>query len=141
MLSVEEYERFGRAYDLEVFAALHGKAKLNMLHAHGDDVMFDLLSQYPADMFNWHDRLTDPSLSEAAALFPKLLVGGINEHGTLLHGSEQEIENEVRDALSQTDGHRLMIGPGCVLPIAASDARIRAVVRAAHEFKQHPIHA
>lgn len=141
LLSVEEYERFGRAYDLEVFAALHGKAKLNMLHAHGDDVMFDLLSHYPADMFNWHDRLTDPSLSQASALFPRLLVGGINEHGTLLHGSEEEIASEVQDALLQTDGRRLMIGPGCVLPIAASDARIRAVVRATHEFNSYPVHA
>lgn len=141
LLSVQEYERFGRAYDLQVFAALHGKAKLNMLHAHGDDVMFDLLSGYPAEMFNWHDRLTDPGLSEAAALFPKLLVGGISEQGTLLHGSEQEIENEVQDALLQTDGRRLMIGPGCVLPVATSDARIQAVVRAAHRFKERQIHA
>ena len=141
LLSQPEYERFGRAYDLKVFAALRGKARLNMLHAHGEDVMFDLLSEYPADMFNWHDRLTEPSLREAAALCPKLLVGGISEHGTLLHGSEQEIENEVRDALAQTKGRRLMIGPGCVVPVATSDARIRAVVRAAHEFKDHRVDA
>lgn len=136
LLSEAEYERFGRRYDLMVFDALRGKARLNMLHAHGDDIMFDLLADYPAQMFNWHDRLTAPSIAQAAEGFPRLLVGGINEHGTLLHGSEQDIEDQVHDALAQAGGHRLMIGPGCVLPVAATDASIRAVVRAAHQFQE-----
>jgi uroporphyrinogen decarboxylase len=59
-LSQAEYERFGMAFDLEIFAAVKGKAKLNMLHAHGDDVMFDLLAKYPTDMLNWHDRTSEP---------------------------------------------------------------------------------
>jgi uroporphyrinogen decarboxylase len=129
-----EYESFGRAYDLKVFDALRGKTRFNMLHAHGEDIMFDLLSGYPVDMMNWHDRLTEPTIGEAQARFPRLLVGGINESGTLLHGSVQDIENEVRDAIVQTGGRRLMVGPGCVLPVAASDERIAAAVRAAQTF-------
>ncbi|WP_159916058.1 uroporphyrinogen decarboxylase family protein [Pantoea sp. 18069] len=139
LLTTAEYERFGKRYDLQVFKALRGKSRLNMLHAHGDDIMFDLLSDYPTEMFNWHDRLTDPTIAQAAECFPQLLVGGINEHGTLMHGSEQEIENQVHEALSQTGGRRLMIGPGCVLPVAARDASIRAVVRAAHQFKESSV--
>lgn len=138
LLSVDEYGCFGRVYDLEVFAAIRGRTKLNMLHAHGEDVMFDLLAHYPVDMFNWHDRISEPNLRQASALFPRLLVGGVNEIGTLLHGDEREIENEVRDALAQTKGLRLMIAPGCVLPVAASDARILAAVRAAREYRYHP---
>ena len=136
LLSTGEYERFGKRYDLMVFEALRGKARLNMLHAHGDDIMFDLLSDYPAQMFNWHDRLTDPTIAQAAGRFPRLLVGGIDEHGTLLHGSERDIEDQVHEALSQAAGRRLMIGPGCVLPVAATDASIRAAVRATHQFQE-----
>ncbi|BCN38198.1 hypothetical protein ALDI51_15170 [Alicycliphilus denitrificans] len=136
LLSTAEYERFGKRYDLMVFEALRGKARLNMLHAHGDDIMFDLLSDYPAEMFNWHDRLTDPTIAQAAGRFPRLLVGGIDEHGTLLHGSERDIEDQVHEALSQAAGRRLMIGPGCVLPVAATDASIRAAVRATHQFQE-----
>lgn len=141
LLTAAEYARFGKRYDLMVFEALRGKARLNMLHAHGDDIMFDLLTDYPAEMFNWHDRLTDPTISQAAECFPRLLVGGLNEHGTLLRGSEQEIEDQVHDALIQAGGRRLMIGPGCVLPVAATDERIQAVVRAVLRFQESSVFA
>ena len=131
MLQESEYSAFGRAYDLKVFEALRGKAKFNMLHVHGEDIMFDLMAGYPVEMINWHDRLTEPGLGKASQRFPRLLVGGINESRTLAEGSIADIENEVRDAIKQTGGRRLMIGPGCVLPVAASDERIAAAVRAA----------
>jgi uroporphyrinogen decarboxylase len=35
---------------------------------------------------------------------------------------------EVRDALAQTGGRGIMIGPGCVLPLATPDAHLTAVV-------------
>jgi uroporphyrinogen decarboxylase len=131
LLQASEYETFGRAYDLKVLDALRGKAKFNMVHVHGEDVMFDLFAGYPVEMINWHDRLTDPPLAKAAARFPRLLVGGINESRTLVEGSLADIENEVRDAVVQAGGRRLMVGPGCVLPIAASDERIATAVRTA----------
>jgi uroporphyrinogen decarboxylase len=132
LLQRSEYESFGRAYDLKVLDALRGKAKFNMLHVHGEDIMFDLMSGYPVEMFNWHDRLTEPAIGQAKEHFPGLVVGGINEHGTLVHGSIEDIEREVRDAIAQTGGRRVMIAPGCVLPVAATDERLAAVVRAAH---------
>jgi uroporphyrinogen decarboxylase len=131
LLSAAEYERFGKTFDLQVLAALSGKTRINMLHAHGDDIMFDLLAAYPVEMINWHDRLTEPNLREATARFPGLLVGGLNEHGALLGSDPEAIEDEVRDAIAQTHGRRLMIGPGCVMPLAVSAASIAAAVRAA----------
>lgn len=131
LLSAEEYQRFGKAYDLEVLAALRGKTRLNLLHAHGHDIMFDLLADYPVQMLNWHDRTAGPALAEAAARFPGLLVGGLNENATLLNGTAAAIEAEVREALAQTRSRRLVLGPGCVVPIAVPPASIAAVVRAA----------
>ena len=96
--------------------------------------MFERLAQYPVEMLNWHDRLTEPKLNQASTIFPGLLVGGIEEHGTLIHGSEQEIVHEVRDALDQTRGRRLMIAPGCVLPVCVTDEQISTATRAAHEY-------
>ena len=130
LLSATEFERFGRAYDLEVFAAIAGKTRLNMLHAHGDDIMFDLLAGYPVQMLNWHDRLTEPDLRGGSKLFSGLPVGGVNEYGALLRGETAAIGDEVRDAIAQTGG-RVMIGPGCVVPIAVTDPSIDAAVRAA----------
>jgi uroporphyrinogen decarboxylase len=123
-----EYERFGRKYDLEILAALKGKAKLNMLHVHGEDVMFDLLAEYPVEMINWHDRMTAPTLAGARKHFTRSLVGGIDENGAMMSGTAAAIHAEVRNAIEQVNGRGLVIGPGCVLPIAATDSSVRAVI-------------
>ena len=126
-----EYARFGKRYDVEIFAALKGKTRLDLLHIHGEDVMFDLLADYPVSLINWHDRLTAPTLRDALTRFPKLLVGGIEENRTLAGGPADAIGAEVRDAIDQTGGRRLMVGPGCVLLVATPEAHIRAAVDAA----------
>ena len=125
-----EYLRFGKRFDLEIFAALKGRTRFDLLHVHGEDVMFDLLADYPVSLLNWHDRLTAPTLRDALPRFPKLLVGGVEENRTLTHGPADAVRTEVRDAISQTGGRRLMIGPGCVLLVATPDAHIRAAVDA-----------
>ncbi len=72
-------------------------------------------------------------LRGAAPRFPGLLVGGINEYGALLRADTGGVADEVRDAIAQTGGRRLMLGPGCVVPISVTDAAIEAAVRAARE--------
>ena len=141
LLTVQEHERFGKRYDLRVFEALRGKARVNMLHAHGDDIMTQQLGTYPADMFNWHDRLAQPTLAKALGVFDGLLVGGIDEHRTLLHGTDADIADEICEAIGQTGGRRLMIGPGCVVPVSVSDKAIAAVMRAVHEVRNEVVFA
>jgi uroporphyrinogen decarboxylase len=129
--SEAEYLRFGKRFDLEFFAGLKGRTRFDLLHVHGEDVMFDILADYPVNLVNWHDRLTAPTLGEALKRFPKLLVGGLEENRTLTRGPIDSIQAEVRDAVAQTGGRRLMIGPGCVLLVATPEAHIRAAVDAA----------
>jgi uroporphyrinogen decarboxylase len=131
LLGEAEYVRFGERYDLELIAAVRGSARLNMLHVHGDDVMFDRLARYPVEMINWHDRITPPTLHAAHGRFPKLLVGGVNENAALVAGDAPAIAAEIHDAIGQAGGRRLMIGPGCVVPVAATAASIHAAVDAA----------
>lgn len=138
LLSADEYQRFGKDYDLEVLAAIEGRSRLSMLHAHGDDIMFDLLADYPVAMMNWHDRLTEPTLEDAQARFPGIVVGGIEEHGPLARGDLAAIESQVADAIAQTGGRRVMIGPGCVVPVAVTDAAIETALRASREAGRQP---
>lgn len=116
LLTEAEYQEFGQSYDLMVLKAVEGEAELNMVHAHGEDIMFDLMAAYPVQALNWHDRLTWPSLKEAQDRFSGLLVGGVNEWQTLLTGPEEAIRAEIQEAIVQTGGRRLMVGPGCVIP-------------------------
>jgi uroporphyrinogen decarboxylase len=130
LLTRAEYEEFGKRYDLQLLDGIAGKARLSMLHLHGDDIMFDLVADYPVEMLNWHDQITEPPLREAAGRFRGIVVGGLNENGALAGGNAAGVAAEVRDAIAQTGGRRLMIGPGCVVPIASPDAAIAAALAA-----------
>jgi uroporphyrinogen decarboxylase len=134
LLSEAEYREFGETYDRIVLDAVRSEAQIILIHAHGQDIMFDLVANYPADAINWHDRITWPSLKEARERFPGLLAGGINEWQTLLKGPPAAIQAEIRDAIVQTGGRWYMAGPGCVLPINTPPQHIRAAREAAHRL-------
>lgn len=126
------YVRFGEAYDRPILEALDPRAWFNLVHIHGHDTYFDLLVDYPVQAVNWHDRETPPTLAEALHRTDKCLVAGIHREGVIRHGSPAEAAAEVRDALAQTDGRRLIVAPGCVLPTGTPPANLRAA-RAAVE--------
>ena len=133
VLAPADYQRFGIPFDLNVFDEVKSRAKLHMLHLHGENVMFEQLSNYPVQMVNWHDRLTAPTLKSALGKFKGALVGGVEERALLVEGSEGEVRAQVRDAIAQTGGRRLIVGPGCVAAIAAPERNIRAVVEEARK--------
>ena len=126
LMDEAQYQRFGVTYDRVVLDAVRNDSQLIMLHAHGYDIMFDLVASYPIDAINWHDCVTAPSLAEATKRFAGMLVGGVNEWKTLLTGSPEDIRAEIEEAIQQTSGRRLMIGPGCVIPINTPAENIAA---------------
>jgi uroporphyrinogen decarboxylase len=103
---------------------------ITMLHAHGKDIFFDRLAALPAQAINWHDRVTVPSLAEAKPRFGGALVGGLAEWTTLRKGPASAVTSEVDDAIHQTGGIGLIVGPGCVLPLDAPDDYLAAAVDA-----------
>jgi uroporphyrinogen decarboxylase len=129
LLTQAEYRTFGETYDLQVLRAVEPESRLTIVHAHGEDVMFDLAAGYPAHALNWHDRVTWPSLAEARPRFSGLLVGGLNE-ATLLSGSPAAVIAEAQDAISQSGSSRFTLGAGCVLSIDTPSENIRAAIAA-----------
>jgi uroporphyrinogen decarboxylase len=136
MLNAAEHLRFGVRYDRLVLDAVAGESKFTMLHLHGNDVMFDQVLDYPVNMVNWHDRRSDLDLAGAMSRFDGLLVGGLNEATTLPNGRIEAIKREVRDAIAQTNGSRLMIAPGCVIPIATPESHYRAVIDTVNQMSR-----
>jgi uroporphyrinogen decarboxylase len=126
----EEYARFGEPYDRRVLDAVTPRARLVVLHAHGDQLMFDRLGRLPAHAWNWDDRVAGPPLRAGKAAVPGAVIGGVNQWATLRDGQPQDVQAEVGDALEQTDGIGLIVGPGCVLPPDVPDANVVALVRA-----------
>ncbi len=126
----EEYARFGEPYDRRILEAAMARARLVLVHAHGDELMFDRLAGLPAHAWNWDDRVAGPSLREGKAKVTGAVIGGVNQWATLLEGTPEAARAEVKDAVDQVDGIGLIVGPGCVLPPGVPDANVVALVKA-----------
>jgi uroporphyrinogen decarboxylase len=127
-ITPEENARWGAPYARRVLEAGRGDAAVSLLHIHGKDIYFDQLTALPVNAVNWHDRLTPPSLREATRRCAGAVVGGLGESTTLRRGPVDAIAGEVRDAIRQTEGVGLIVGPGCVVPLDVPDAHLTAVV-------------
>ncbi len=125
LLTPQEYLDFGRAYDLFLLAS--SKAYwLNMLHLHGDNIMFDLLADYPVEVMNWHDLDTEPSLVEGLGMFSGAVCGGLSREKTMVLGTPEQVQKEAHQAIRNTGGKRFILGTGCVVPITAPFGNIKA---------------
>jgi uroporphyrinogen decarboxylase len=130
-ITEDENGRWGAPYARRVLEAARGISSLTMLHIHGRDIFFDQIAALPVNAVNWHDRLTAPSLAEARRRVSHALVGGLAEGTTLRTGPPAAIAAQVTDAIAQTEGTGIILGPGCVLPLDVPDAHLQAVLDAA----------
>jgi uroporphyrinogen decarboxylase len=124
LLSLEEYKSFGLPYDLRILEPVK-QLWCNMVHLHGHDGYFSLLSSYDFQIANWHDRETYPSLAEGQKLFNGAVCGGMRQD-TLVYGNQAEVWKEAEDAIEQTRGQRFILGTGCVVPVIAPHGNIVA---------------
>ncbi|MBG7609762.1 MAG: uroporphyrinogen decarboxylase [Anaerolineae bacterium] len=113
LLSEDEFAAFGRFYDLQVLESVQ-KSWFNVIHLHGLNVMLKQVADYPVQVVNWHDRETLPTLAEAKTIFPGALCGGLRSWDTMVLGSPEDVVAEANDALQTTNGHRFILGTGCV---------------------------
>jgi uroporphyrinogen decarboxylase len=130
LLSESEYLEFGKAFDLEILKLVDDQW-LNLLHLHGENIMFDLFTDYPVQVINWHDRETYPSLVEAKKLFPGVVCGGLQRQATMELGTPKRVFSEARDAILATENQRFILGTGCVLQTTTPAVNIRAALQAA----------
>jgi uroporphyrinogen decarboxylase len=124
ILPYEEYKVFGLPFDRDCVEPAQ-RLWCNMLHLHGQNVHFELATDLPFQIVNWHDRESAPSLAEAQDIFPGMVCGGMRQD-TLVYQDPAEVRNEAADALRQTGGKRFLLGTGCVVPIIASHGNLMA---------------
>jgi uroporphyrinogen decarboxylase len=113
LLTPDEYLAYGRPYDLLVLQAA-ADGWLNLLHLHGDKIYFDLFTDYPVQVINWHDLETEPDLAGGLEKFPGAVCGGLRQHDTVNLGTPQKIRQEAQAAIVRTGGKRFILGTGCV---------------------------
>jgi len=126
---VSEHEWIKLIYPVDNFLVSNiEKAEFTVLHLHGKDLFFDaILNKLNVSAVNWHTEDEKPSIADCK--FNGGLLGGLHE--TKLSSNEEEIKSHLQNILkkAKTNASRLIIAPGCVLPLQLTDAILEIVVK------------
>ncbi|MGD0901193.1 MAG: uroporphyrinogen decarboxylase family protein [Thermoguttaceae bacterium] len=124
------YDRLVQPGDLAILAGA-AAGTLNILHACGKALDFDRFAGYPVQAINWADRSAGPSIAEAAPRVRPALCAGLDNLGTMVHGSPEDCAAEVADAVQQAGSRPLVVTPGCTFdPLQVPAANLHAIRRA-----------
>lgn len=133
VLSEEEYKTFGLPYDRKVLDMLPSKWWFNVIHLHGDLPMFKFAHELNAQVVNWHDQKSEPTLSQGKTLFDGAVCGGWDQWDHLHQGTPTTVREAARTAIADTNGRRLILATGCVTLVTSPLSNLRAA-REAVEF-------
>jgi uroporphyrinogen decarboxylase len=130
-LRAREYRDFGQRFDAEVLEAASGGAPdgdrpLNILFLEGEQPNLNLVERYPVQAVCWETWRAAPSLATAGRQVRCGLMGGINPT-TFVSGREADLQAQVRAALDQTGGWRLVLAPTGPLPPRARPELVAAL--------------
>lgn len=112
-MTTKEYQEFGVPYDLQVLQAAE-KGWMNTIHAHGTNIMFELLKDYPVQVFNWHAWETLPAVDEASVMTGKCLMGGL-KRTDITQRDRNAIQHQIYECYRMLGGRNQILTPGCVI--------------------------
>ncbi len=124
-LTLEQYERFMRPFDLQLLQAIAGRGECHVLHAHGERLYLDRLLDYPVHALSWADLNGGPAIAQMRRRSPLTLMAGL-DHVKLVESSAGLVRGQVRRALAEAGPTHFILAPGCSLPTYAYPPLIRA---------------
>jgi len=124
------YRRYGEPYDRRVMqAAKDAGAWFNVLHMHGEDILFDLLREYDITALNWHVGETPPAIAAyRASGGTRPIVGGL-QRGHLTNRDHAAITADIRRAREETQGRGILLAPACVIRHPVEEATLAWAAR------------
>jgi len=133
LLNKDEFVKFEKQFAIQILD-LTNDLWFNMVHIHGEDIMFDEVSDLSVQVLNWHDRYTPPSLAQAKMKYQGVVCGGIRQIETLTLGTPASVMKEAMDAIQTTQNTKFILGTGCVTPIITPASNLRAAIHAARKY-------
>lgn len=130
-LDERRYRELGVPYDGRVLAAAREAGGwFNVLHMHGERVMFDLLRGYDVTALNWHIGEAPPSIADYRASGGKRpIVGGL-QRGHITRRDVAAVTKDVERTLKETGGRGILIAPACVIRHPVDEATLQATAAA-----------
>jgi uroporphyrinogen decarboxylase len=126
------YDNLVFPMDQRIIESLPEAAWFNVVHLCGSHINMDVGRRLPVQAVSYSvHNAGNPSLGEARRLTGKAVMGGLEQRGVLVVGPEEAIEEQVRSAIAETGGERLLLAPGCSVPPRARESNLAAMMRAA----------
>jgi uroporphyrinogen decarboxylase len=119
----DAYRRYGEPYDRRVLAAAHDAGSwFDVVHMHGENVLFDVLAQYPVHALNWHIGETPPAIADyRASGGTKPILGGM-QRAHITRGERTAVRADIDRSVRESGGHGLLLAPACVIRHPVDDA-------------------
>lgn len=126
----EEFETYIKPHDIRVLQDVADHGGFHVLHVCRDRVRLDSFADYPSHVVNWAATKQNPSLAEGRELFERTLLGGMDDRGIMVDGSEDEIRSQVHEVIRQVSSRAFILGADCTLPTDIDVTHIRTAVQA-----------
>lgn len=141
--SNDQWSKLVKPFDLEILNAVSSQQdKYTILHVCGEpDYDFKTNIQwfedYNAHLINWSVKDNKFSLEQGLELFHKPILGGMNNKGNILNGTDEQIKSEVEDIINLFGQAGFMLGADCTIQGEnISIEKIRTAVQCAHNFRK-----
>ena len=123
------YRRIAEPGDRRVLlAARDAGGWFNVMHMHGDDVLFDVLKHYPVDALNWHIGETPPAIGDYRASGGTLpIVGGL-QRSFITSGNLEAVYRDIDLAVAQTQKRGIIIAPACVIRHPVDEVVLQKII-------------
>lgn len=124
--------------DLVAMNRVTSACPFNILHVcdyNAPYTNYNAVLDYPGQVVNCNPRLKDKVLSwqEIFGLFKRPNMGGMDRHGILTHGTDEEIKREVTRVIRQAPD-RFILGADCTVPGDMDWQRLKQAISVAHEY-------
>jgi uroporphyrinogen decarboxylase len=130
------FTRHIKPFDLVAMKEAQASCPFNILHVcdyHMPYAAYDAVRDYPGHVVNCNPVLTNRTmtLKEIGAFFKRPIMGGMDRHGLLVKGSNQQIEAEIR-RIAKDAPRQFMLGADCTVDAATDWDRLRHAISVAH---------
>ena len=129
------FREYGEFYDRQVLEASQGTC--DTIHCHGTNIMFDILKDYPVDIFNWHAFESLPDL-EGVKACGKCIMGGLDRRD-ITDKNLERITDQIEQCVNTFKGNRHILAPGCVIRYPLDDETLRFIKKKALEISKDRI--
>ena len=128
-----------KPYDLAVMEEISRTCGFNILHVcdyHDGYDDFAPYLDYPGHVVNCPLKIGEKAITpkEAARIFGRPYMGGLDRHGIIATGTQREIKQATLAVLKDAP-ERFILGADCTLPGDIDWANIKTAISTAHEYR------